>query len=741
MKSRKLLKKYAALTMAVIMGFTMVSCKGKSGGSKETSKGASESETEKKEGKDAVILNDGDVLVDINFDDGDTDGFITYINGGAEELSNEDGKLCISISDCGSLDYANQIYWDGFILNQGAEYTYSFDISSDIERKVEYRLQINGGDYHAYQGEKIDIGPDTLNYSVDFTMDENSDPAPRIVFNMGMMEDMTQDPGPHKIYIDNIKLVVKDATNAQVLEGIPVYNKVVTNEIGYRPDDVKTVMVEAREDTTYKVINSETGETVLEEDLAESVYNPPTGEYVQLGDFSEITEPGTYYISCATGDSYEFEISDHPYEDMYKDTILMLYRQRCGMKLEGDAALDFGHDECHMSEATIYGTDKKKDVSGGWHDAGDYGRYVVPGAKTVEDLFLSYEDYGIEDDDLGIPESGNNVPDILDEARYELEWMLKMQDEESGGFYHKVTCKTFPETVMPTEETDELILAPISTTASANACAVLLKASLIYEKYDSDFAVKCLDAAKKAWKYVDSCDKSGFTNPKDIVTGEYKDATTDDEVLWAAVMMNIAAGEDLDLESFMTDKVSAKFDWASIGGYAYYELAKSDLAESSTAKDKILKMADEKKALADVDMYNMILEKNYPWGSNMTIANAGILFNIAYNLTGDDEYKVLAKQQVDYLLGANSMAYCFVTGYGEQTPEHPHHRPSQATGKCVPGMLVGGANSNLEDPYAAAVLYEEVAPECYADNDQSYSTNEVAIYWNSPLIYDLSAIR
>ena len=86
----------------------------------------------------------------------------------------------------------------------------------------------------------------------------------------------------------------------------------------------------------------------------------------------------------------------------------------------------------------MYGSDVAKDVSGGWHDAGDYGRYVVPGAKAVQDLLLTYEDseYAAKDDAIGIPESGNGVPDVLDEVRYELDWMLKMQDETSGGVYH-----------------------------------------------------------------------------------------------------------------------------------------------------------------------------------------------------------------------------------------------------------------------------------------------------------------
>lgn len=181
----------------------------------------------------------------------------------------------------------------------------------------------------------------------------------------------------------------------------------------------------------------------------------------------------------------------------------MLYKQRCGTEVTKDIAGDFAHEACHMQEATVYGdtSGTKIDVSGGWHDAGDYGRYVVSGAKTVQDLFLAYEDYGQTADDLGIPESGNKTPDLLDEAKYELDWMLKMQDAASGGVYHKVTALVFPETVLAVDETDDMVLAPFSYAATADFAAVMAKASVLYAEYDADFAKSCLDAATNAYAF------------------------------------------------------------------------------------------------------------------------------------------------------------------------------------------------------------------------------------------------
>ena len=206
----------------------------------------------------------GKKIVNLNFDDGKTGGFAAYKNDGEFYIENKDGWLDCKIVNVGYLDYANQAYWDGFPLVEGCEYTYSFDIKSDIERLVEYRLQINSGDYHAYQGEYIKVGPEVTNFTVDFVMKEASDPAPRLVFNMGLMKDMDRKnkPAEHHIYIDNICLQVKDPTNAKApaIEALPSYLNAAINQAGYRLNDEKTVFVKTekgKED--FYVVNAETG--------------------------------------------------------------------------------------------------------------------------------------------------------------------------------------------------------------------------------------------------------------------------------------------------------------------------------------------------------------------------------------------------------------------------------------------------------------------------------------------------
>ena len=709
-------------------------------------------------------LAPGKKVIDINFDDGSTSGFGSYKEGGEFYLSNKDGMLDVKVMNVGYLDYSNQAYWDGFDLVEGCEYTYSFDIKSEIERQVEYRLQINGGDYHKYQGEYIKVGPEVTNFTVDFVMKEKSDASPRLVFNMGFMEDMDKanKPAEHHIYIDNVCLKIKDSSNAKAaaVEALPSYLNVAVNQAGYKLNDEKNVFVKtenSKED--FYVCDAGTGKIVWQGKLSETAEDPASGAKVARGDFSGVNKPGEYYIYTAAGASYTFRIGDDVYSQLYKETVLMLYRQRCGVATDKNiAGEDFAHEACHTGEAVIFGTDKKKDVLGGWHDAGDYGRYVVSGAKTVADLFAAYEDYGVKADDLGLPESGNGTPDLLDEARFELDWMLKMQDESTGGVYHKVTGMAFPNMVTkPENETSQMVISPVSTAATGDFAAVMARAAIIYKDIDADFAAKAYDAAVKAWKYIaDNNDTTGFKNPDGMNTGEYPDVNTLDERFWAATELFLAANAEAggakksDAEtyaSFIRNNISdgnlkAGLGWADMAMYAVYDLAKTESEFTNQAKSRLLSEADKLIAAAANDRYYQSLGTNYYWGSNMGIASNGELLYMAARVADKnktDTYKKAASKQLIYLLGANAMGFCFVTGTGTFSPKSVHHRPSIIAGKPMPGMLAGGADNALEDDYAKKMLKNAAPSMCYVDNDASYSTNEVTVYWNSPLIYILAA--
>lgn len=761
------MKRAAAYIMAAAMMFSMVGCGKKTDDSTSTT--AATASSSDAQTTQAAIQDDGDWVtteaaapdtkrftieegadaIGIDFDDGDLHGFTTFAEGGVFDIAAKGGACEVNISGIGNAEHGCQVYFDGFAMANGCKYRMCFDITSSVDRMFEWRIQLNGGDYHAYASDRVDIGPETVSVDFEFTMEDTSDPAPRLAFNLGRYEGY-EDIGPHTVMIDNVSLYVVDGSNAEVIKGCPVPIQVKVNQIGYKPSDVKTVLTTSPDDEKFKVVNVDTNETVYIGTYKTAAFDTAMGTSVRIGDFTDVTAAGTYQIiSSPSGASYEFEIGEGLYDDIYKDVVLMLYKQRCGEALDASIAGDFTHDACHTQEATVYGdtSGKTYDVSGGWHDAGDYGRYVVPGAKTVQDLLLAYEDFGATTDEIGIPESGNGVPDLLDEARYELEWMLKMQDEATGGVYHKVTGLTFPGMVMPEEETEDMVLAPISYAATADFVAVMAKASVDYAQFDQDFADKCLAAAKKGYEFMKANpDMGGFKNPDEILTGEYPDVGLTDETFWAATELYLATGEDgylSDTKEAIETKYNTGLGWAGIGGYPLYDLAKADGIDSalqSNAKDKFLEVAHKKLSNCQ-NSHVFVGMATYNWGSNMTVAGDGMYLLMANKLESDPAYLEYAQKQRDYIFGFNGTGYCYVTGYGDLSPQDTHHRPSQALGKTMPGMLVGGADENLEDPYAAAVLYGKPGALAYVDNSQSYSCNEITIYWNSPLIYLMTGLQ
>lgn len=516
-----------------------------------------------------------------------------------------------------------------------------------------------------------------------------------------------------------------------------VYTDIVTNQVGYRTNSEKIAIFHViPSETEFSVINAKSKKTVY----SGTIYTKDGDNSKVYGDFSAVTDEGKYYITCGELDkSYTFQISDDVYDALLEDSVRMLYFQRCGTELEDKT---FGHMACHTSQAIIYGTNEKLDVTGGWHDAGDYGRYVVPSAKAVGDLLYAYAaNPELFCDDTGIPENGNEIPDILDEVRYELEWLLKMQTP-NGGVYHKVTCMVHPGYIMPEEEAGPLLVTPVSTTATADFCAVMAMAYEFYFEVDQAFAEKCLSAADKAWSFLEANPQFIFDNPTDITTGTYDDTYDKDERYWAAAQMYRATGKDIYLNALQQMSPENGLGWMCMGDYGNIAILTMEHPDCNSqiyinAEMIILAQADQFLANTKETSYGVGLT-SFHWGSNMNVANAGIYLELAYDLTGKEEYHRAAESNLNYLLGQNPNEMCYVTGYGTRSPQNPHHRPSLVKEHPVKGMLVGGVNSDMQDTVVQKRLAGKPAEECYIDHPESYSTNEITIYWNSSLTYLLT---
>ena len=672
--------------------------------------------------------------------------FGLYRNGGDGALTTAPDGITVEIDNPGDKGYALQLACSGIPFLQGSRYIVRFDITCSISGEVSYLFREIDGDRTVFRENVIPVSRESFHVEDEWSMQANSDPCSVFLLNLGNLgKDKT--PGGYTVSVRNFELICLSA-DASAGSFLPEYPSLVLNQIGFRPSDEKLCYVKDLPDQReFLVKTADTDQAVYEGVLEEAVNDPVSGSQIRCADFSEFRDAGEYYISLPDGSrSFSFRIAGDVYHDLFEGLLHMLYLQRCGAPLPADCAGEFAHDACHTAKALIPDSDHTKDVSGGWHDAGDFGRYVVPGAKTVMDLLLAFERYPMCGDDSGIPESGNGIPDLLDEARYELEWMMKMQDEESGGVHHQVTNLRFPPVMNPEENTEPLYLAPVSDAATADFCAAACAASTVYAGFDEDFAQELRHRACMAWDYLkDRGPGVGFAGFDGLDAAQYKDDDVRDEIFWAAVEMYLRTDGIVSLQEVLdryNPEAPVEPGWSNALTYALYDMARyggesgedeKAPAFSAVCRERLLREAEALMELCQGDVYHMAFGTDYYWGSNMRAADNGALLQAAYEWTGDEDFRLMAKRQMDYILGLNNLGYCFVTGMGSFSPSFPHHNISQSLGKPVPGMVVGGVNSRYSDDYARAVLRGAAPAMCYVDHERSYSTNEPAIYYNSAL--------
>ncbi len=526
------------------------------------------------------------------------------------------------------------------------------------------------------------------------------------------------------------------------------------SQIGYLSNDEKRCTFAADPGDLFDVINAETEEIVYTGDISQKGYNQDTGEYNSFGEFTSLKDNGTYYIRTQKGQtSYPFDISEDPFDDL---TIALLHEfvyQRCGYDLDEEAAGAYAHPACHSDEAVLYNTGTSYDVSGGWHDAADYGRYMKTGTKAVNDLLFAFmkAPYLFTDGD-SVPNTGNGIPDILDEARYELEWMLKMQ-EENGAVHIKVVTKRFPKMYyMPNDYWSGLTLMGTETISTADFGGTMAAASIAFRQVDQEFADICLDAAVKAEEYLKAHPAmTAVYNPAGFDCGQYLDESDQDGrfytemALYAATMNkdylyraeNIYAGNPSSADGT---------GWKDNGFYGSWLFLTSEDAENtepwlySSLISRLKNAADTYLYYEQSTAYNVAVN-TYKWGCSGTVCDRSILLCMAYDLTGRQEYRQAAVEQLSWLLGRNCLNMSLVTGFGTEYPHDIHCRLTYNTAVELTGTLVAGPDAYYEDPVITDVPYGTPAAKVYLDVSGAYSTNEFAIYYNSAMINLLAFLR
>lgn len=556
---------------------------------------------------------------------------------------------------------------------------------------------------------------------------------------------------------------------------------IYVNQLGYLPMSAKTAVFafpQSKDAAPPSVsgpayLCKEDGTRIFEGTPVAHGWDEASGDYIFRMDFSEITEDGTFHIHWNDTSSHPFTISPTLYRDLNVLLARALYYQRCGMELSVKHAGKFARPACHTAPTVLWTeyekflagelteSDMKKfDIRGGWHDAGDYGRYTTAGACALAHILYAYrffpDSFALS---LNIPESGNGTPDILNECRYELDWLLQMQAED-GSVSHKHTTLHHAAFVMPHEDTNQMLLLPASSMATASFAAALALASRIYRPFDADFADKAFSAAKKAYDWLTAHPDFLFDPTPNVHTGGYGDRSDLDERMWASLEFFRCTGEIPYLEKayalYKEQPYPIQYGWNDISGFAAWALLEPELMPEADLKESFILSTDEQGFRTDykerlLKEANHLLDvitaggygvalgvREYPWGSNLMVLNRGMLFGTSYLLTAKPEYRSAVTKQMDYLLGVNATDYSYVTGVGAHAFCNPHNRVTVADGidETIPGFVSGGANGHPSDEKAKWMLLPDTPPmKCYLDIWECYSLNEVAIYWNSPAIF------
>lgn len=513
------------------------------------------------------------------------------------------------------------------------------------------------------------------------------------------------------------------------------------NTIGFLPGAPKRATVAAKCDdfrvvraADMKVIYS--GKATAEQQTAAT----DTDEKVQIVDFSDVRESGQFYLEVpGVGKSDTFRIGGDVWNQPFQVAARAMYLWRCGTEVETTwNGVTYRHAACHTGDGFLDfaggGHETKRGV-GGWHDAGDYNKYVVNAGVTVGLMLKAWEHFGrqLANCSSGIPESNDNVPDLLNEVRWEAEWLLKMQADD-GRVYHKLSARDFHFWGPPEKDDSERFFAPWSTVATADFVAMLAETARNWRPYDTAFADRCLTAARKSWAVLREHPEQVNADETGLKTGRYapKDAS---HRLWAAVELWEATGETEYLKEFESRAGAFSFslhgpNWGDVFDLAFgtYLLASRadarDPALVARLRGELLKQARAIVNTARASAYGRplgVTRETWYWGANGTVAGQTFILQLANRIEPSDTFRATALDSLAFLFGRNFHGRSYVTGLGARPPEHPHDRRGEP---AWPGYLVGGGWPNGRS---------------WEDKMERYQLNEIAINWNGALIYALAA--
>ena len=720
---------------------------------------------------------------------------------GEMEFEISDGVYRITIVNPGGASNGGEDRWDcqfrhrGLTIESGKHYTVSFDITASKDctyyTKIGDLAEPFAEDWH---GEPDDsqheaywnVQPLTANKTVTVNGSFTATRTAEVEWAFHIGGDSV--PAGTVFTFDNMSLICTDSDTYDYVKP-ETWNRagILTNQVNYFPQLEKkaTLLSDQTSSVSFSLLD-ESGKTVFTGDSSVLGEDADSGDSVHVLDFSKFQEPGTYTLEADGQKSRSFSIGGTAYySGMLYDALNYFYQNRSGIAIEsqfitsGDST-SLARAAGHSNDTARITTDwddlnsngGTQDVTGGWYDAGDHGKYVVNGGISLWMMQNQYEHAkqkgdtsAYEDGTMSIPENNNGYPDLLDEARWEMEWMLKMivQDGEYADMaYHKVhDIKWTALGMTPADDTLERILKPPTTCATLNLAACAAQASRLWRDLDSDFSKQCLDAAEAAYAAAKKHPDLYAPIDQSIGGGPYGDDDATDEFYWAAAELYLTTGDSsyqkdmkasdwyLDVPTTLKGGESvdtvASFDWghtAALGSISlslYPDQLGKDAEKLSDAfseaADTYLQLEDEQgygQPYAASTISSSDSDNGYVWGSNSFVIDNAIILAYAYDRT-----------DMDYLLGRNPVDYSYVTGYGTHAVQYPHHRfwahqLSESFPMAPSGVLVGGPNSGMEDPWVQGSGWKkgEIPPaKCYLDHIEAWSVNACTINWNETLAW------
>ncbi len=769
-----------------------------------------------------AYVHAGEQLGETDFDDGKgLPWHIVESATGKMDFEIEDGVYRITIVNPGGASNGGEDRWDcqfrhrGLTIRAGHTYRVHYEIKATNPGKYYTKIGNLAGDVEIWHNMSngSDLGNtwDPIPYDtagqwkeveLEFTAGQDMEVA-EWAFHLGGDGQYTSGvcfPAGTVIEFDNMSLYDETSDENDYVEEVPwVRSDILTNQVTYFTgmDKKATLLSDSESAVGFSVIDA-AGKAVWSGKSVPMGHDEDSNDDVHLLDFSEFNEKGRFTLKTDDGAvSREFSIGDSDtYSALLYDSLNYFYQNRSGIAIEsqyitsGDAdalARAAGHPSDNAQIRTSFtdtATSGSQDVTGGWYDAGDHGKYVVNGGIALWVLQNQYETAvntgmaaAYADGTMNIPENNNTYPDLLDEARWEMDWMQTMivgDGEYKDMVYHKVHDDKWTGLgVAPADDTKERVIFPPTTAATLNVAACAAQAGRLWKGIDDAYAKQCLDVAERT--YVAAKAHPDMYAPIGNLDGggAYGDDEVSDEFYWAAAELYITTGDsayydDMKASKFFLELPTTlgggesvdtygSFDWGHTAALGTLSVVLNKDAVSSgdfdKAKSAVLEAADTycaKEAeqgyglpYAQSTLSNTDSSRGYIWGSNSVVADNAIVISYAYILSEDARYLNGAISAMDYLLGRNANDYSYVTGYGTHAAMYPHHRYwAHLIDESFPlapnGVLVGGPNCGMEDPWVRGSGWKKgtiPAAKCYMDHIEAYSTNECTINWNAPLAW------